>query len=80
MEFEHDYNDVIHFTRDLLLCILQGLETRYTKQTERVRKEYKTEPFLVPKKSEDVPILTFREGVAMLKAAGTEISELEDIK
>jgi len=80
MEFENDYEDVMRFIRDLMFYILQGLQYRYQIQTERVRKVYKTEPFLLPKSTEAVPILTFAEGVAMLKAAGTEIAELEDIK
>jgi len=80
MEFESSYVEVIHVIRDLLLYILAGLESRYSKQTERVRKEYKSEPFLVPKDPADVPILTFSEGVALLKEAGITISELEDIK
>lgn len=80
MEFENDYEDVIHFIRDLMLYILQGLQDKYQKQTERVRKEYKTEPFLVPKSAEDVPILTFAQGIALLKEAGIVTEELEDIK
>jgi aspartyl/asparaginyl-tRNA synthetase len=80
MEFENDYQDVLHFIRDLMFNILQGLQERYQKQTERVRKEYKTEPFLLPASSSEIPILTFAEGVALLKESGSEVDALEDIK
>jgi aspartyl-tRNA synthetase len=80
MEFENDYTEVTYFIRDLLLYILQGLGERYSRQTERVRKEYKSEAFLVPKSKEDVPVITFAEGMKLLKEAGTETAEMEDIK
>jgi aspartyl-tRNA synthetase len=80
MEFESDYQDVIHFIRDLMFSILQGLQQRYQKQTERVRKEYKTEPFLLPASSSEIPILSFAEGVALLKETGVEVDPLDDIK
>ncbi|KAI9739222.1 MAG: aspartate--tRNA ligase dps1 [Cirrosporium novae-zelandiae] len=79
MEFENDYTEVMFLIRDLLLYILNGLRTRYQKQTERVRKEYKAPPFKVPAKPEDVPILSFAEGVKLLNEAGVSISEDEDI-
>ena len=80
MEFENDYSEALYLIRDLLLYILNGLQTRYQRQTERVRKEYRSEPFKIPSQPQDVPILEFSEGVKMLQAAGVEISEGEDIK
>jgi aspartyl/asparaginyl-tRNA synthetase len=72
--------EVVHVLRELMFYILNGLKTRYAKQTERVRKEYKEEEFLLPASAADVPIVTFAEGIAMLKAAGVTISGEEDIK
>jgi aspartyl-tRNA synthetase len=80
MEFENDYSEVMYFIRDLLLYILNGLQTRYQTQTERVRKEYHAEPFKIPSTPEKVPILNFADGVKLLGEAGVHISEEEDIK
>jgi len=80
MVFDKDYHEVIYFLRDLMFYILNGLKTRFAEATERVRKEYGGGEFLLPEKSEDIPIITFTEGIQMLKAAGVSISGEEDIK
>lgn len=72
MEFYDDYMDVLYFIRDLMLHILHGLQTQYKDQTERVRKVYPSEPFKMPTKPEDVPILDFAE-------AGIQLDENDDI-
>jgi aspartyl/asparaginyl-tRNA synthetase len=72
MEFVDDYSEVMHLIRDLLHHILTELGTTYSRQTERVRKAYKAEPFKLPSKPEEIPIITFSEGIAMLNEAGVD--------
>lgn len=79
MEFCDDYMDVLYLIRDLMLHILLGLQTQYKEQTERVRKVYPTEPFKIPAKPEDVPILDFADGVKLLAEAGIQLDENDDI-
>ncbi len=79
MEFYDDYMDVLYFIRDLMLHILHGLQTQYKDQTERVRKVYPSEPFKIPTKPEDVPILDFAVGVKLLAEAGIQLDENDDI-
>ena len=79
MEFYDDYLDVMHFIRDLMLHILKGLQTQFKEQTERVGKIYPTEPFQIPAKPEDVPILDFADGIKLLAEAGTRLDENDDI-
>ncbi|KAE9982112.1 hypothetical protein EG328_011216 [Venturia inaequalis] len=79
MEFTDDYSEVMFLIRDLLHYILTQLQTKFAKQTARVQQTYKAPPFQLPAKSEDVPILTYVEGIKMLNDAGIEASEDEDI-
>jgi len=79
MEFYDDYLDVMYLIRDLMLHILHGLQTQFKEQTKRVGKIYPTEPFLIPAKPEDVPVLDFVDGVKLLAEAGVELNENDDI-
>ena len=79
MEFYDDYMEVLYFIRDLTLHILHGLQTQYKDQTERVRKVYPAEPFKIPTKPEDVPILDFTFGVELLAEAGIQVDENDDL-
>lgn len=79
MEFQFDYFEVLYFIRDLMLYILHGLQTRYKEQTEYARKRYPAEPFQIPAKPEDVPILDFADGVKLLAEAGIQLDEKDDI-
>lgn len=79
MEFQFDYLEVLYFIRDLMLYILHGLQTRYQEQTEYVSKRYPIEPFQIPAKPEDVPILDFADGVKLLAEAGIQLDENDDI-
>jgi aspartyl-tRNA synthetase len=79
MEFVDDYSEVMFLIRDLLHYILTQLNTKFSKQTERVRQTYNAAPFALPEKAEDVPIITFTEGIQMLKEAGIEASDAEDV-
>jgi aspartyl/asparaginyl-tRNA synthetase len=80
MEIKRDYEEVLFLIRDLMHYILKGLESGFKPQTERVRAAYKSEPFVIPEKSEDVPIISFKEGIKLLQEAGNSaVSPLEDI-
>jgi nondiscriminating aspartyl-tRNA synthetase len=79
MEFTDDYSEVMFLIRDLLHYILTQLQTKFAKQTARVQQTYKAPAFALPAKSEDVPILTYTEGIKLLNDAGIEASDEEDI-
>lgn len=79
MAFEEHYHEVVDLLEELMLYIFQGLQERYAKQTELVRKTYHVEPFKLPEKGK-VPRLHFAEGVKMLREAGTEIGDFDDLR
>ncbi|SCW04405.1 LAFE_0H12794g1_1 [Lachancea fermentati] len=78
MAFEEHYDEVIDVLNDLFVFIFTELKTRYAKEIALVRKQYPVEEFKIPKDGKMVRI-PFKEGVAMLRAAGKEIGDYEDL-
>ncbi|KAL2351052.1 aspartyl-tRNA synthetase-like protein [Cryomyces antarcticus] len=78
MEFEEDYHEVMSVLEGLMLYIFMGLNERYGTETELVRSIYHVEPFKLPEAGK-VPRLPFSEGVKMLREAGEELGEYDDL-
>ncbi|KAL5348883.1 hypothetical protein ACLOAV_006308 [Pseudogymnoascus australis] len=76
MEIEHDYHEVVDLLEALMLFIFKGLDERYKKETELISKVYPAQPFKLP---ENVPRLRFEEGIAILREAGEEIGDYDDL-
>jgi aspartyl/asparaginyl-tRNA synthetase len=79
MEFEKDYQEVVDVVEGLMLFIFNGLRERYAKETELVRKVYGIKDFALPEAGK-TPRLKFWEGIAMLREAGVEIGDFDDLR
>ena len=80
MAFDHHYHEVVGLLEDMLIFIFHGLNKRFGGpggEIEWVRKQWPSEPFVVPEKAVR---LKFSEGIEMLKESGREIEELEDLR
>ncbi|KAK7084157.1 Aspartate--tRNA ligase, cytoplasmic [Halocaridina rubra] len=76
MAFTHHYHEALKVIGDLFTSIFRGLRDEHTGDIETVNKQYPAEPF----KFLDPPLcLSYKEGVAMLKEAGIEMEETEDL-
>jgi aspartyl-tRNA synthetase len=78
MAFEEDYHEVVSLLEELMLYIFNGLKTRYKKETDHVRSVYQVEEFKLPEAGK-VPRLHFAEGIKMLRDAGEEIGDWDDL-
>lgn len=78
MEFEEDYHEVVSLLEELMLFIFNGLKERYKKETDLVRSIYHVEEFKLPEAGK-VPRLKFPEGIKMLRDAGEEIGDFDDL-
>jgi aspartyl-tRNA synthetase len=78
MKFNKDYHEVVSLLEELMLHIFNGLRTNYKRQTDLVRSIYHVEDFKLPEAGK-VPRLRFPEGIAMLREAGEEIGDFDDL-
>lgn len=76
MAFEEHYHEVLELLGNLFSFLFQELPKRYSKEIEVVRKQYPSEDFLVP---DQVVKLEFPEAIAMLREAGQEIGDYDDM-
>ncbi|TPX36166.1 hypothetical protein SmJEL517_g01658 [Synchytrium microbalum] len=76
MAFEEHYHEVLELLGDLFVYIFDGLKKRYGDHLDTVGRQYPFEEFQYLRKT---LILQFKDGVAMLKAAGIEMGEFEDL-
>lgn len=74
MAFEEDYHEVVTLLEELMLHIFAGLQERYAREGDLVRRTYAVEPFALPAAGK-VPRLTFAEGVAMLREANATLKD-----
>lgn len=78
MAFEEHYHEVVDLLEELMIFIFRGLQERYAKETDLVRRTYHVEPFKLPANGK-IPRLHFAEGVKMLRDAGVEIGDFDDL-
>ncbi|KAK8185086.1 aspartyl-tRNA synthetase-like protein [Phyllosticta capitalensis] len=83
MAFEEDYHEVVDLIVEMLLFIFKGLRERYSKETDIIREwasggKNTIEDFKLPADGK-VPIIPFKEGVKMLREAGEELGDYEDL-
>ncbi|KAJ5326873.1 uncharacterized protein N7506_009975 [Penicillium brevicompactum] len=78
--FRGHYHEVLDFAEDLLVFILTQLKERYAPQIATVQKSYpKAGDFKLPKDGKALR-LNYMDGVALLKEAGVDVSELESFE
>jgi len=79
MAIDHHYHEVVGLLEEMLIFIFNKLNERYggpDGEIEWVRKQWPSEPFAVPEKAIR---LRFSEGIAMLREAGAQVEDLEDL-
>ncbi|KAK5114672.1 hypothetical protein LTR62_002245 [Meristemomyces frigidus] len=78
MAFSHDYHEVVSLLEELMLYIFKGLRTKCKLETDLVRSIYHVDDFKLPEAGK-VPRLKFPEGIKMLRDAGEEIGDFDDL-
>ncbi|KAF2867132.1 aspartyl-tRNA synthetase [Massariosphaeria phaeospora] len=78
MEFQEHYHEVMAVLEDLMLFIFKELNARFKKETDLVRSAYHVDEFKLPE-SGKVPRIPFKEGIAMLREAGEELNDYDDL-
>ncbi|OCK78326.1 aspartyl-tRNA synthetase [Lepidopterella palustris CBS 459.81] len=78
MEFQENYHEVMSMLEDLMLFIFKELNARYKQETELVRSAYHVDEFKLPE-SGKVPRIPFSEGIKMLREAGEELGDYDDL-
>lgn len=76
MAFKYHYHEVIETIGATFTAMFRGLRDEYSQEIAAVNQQYKVEPFQFL----DPPLkLNFSEGVAMLREAGVEMGDEEDL-
>ena len=77
MAFDEHYHEVLELLGELFVSIFQGLETRYSKEIEAIQRQYPFEDFqYLPK----TLILEYVDAIKMLRDAGIEIGDFDDLR
>ncbi|XP_053964697.1 aspartate--tRNA ligase, cytoplasmic [Anastrepha ludens] len=76
MAFKYHYHEVLYTIANTFTEIFKGLRDNYSAEIAAVNQQYKVEPF---KFLEPPLILEFAEGVRMLREAGVETGDEEDL-
>lgn len=76
MAFKYHYHEVLDTIGDTFTQMFKGLRDSYASEIEAVREQYNVEPF----KFLDPPLkLEYRQAVAMLREAGVDMGDEEDL-
>ena len=76
MAFQHHYHEVVDTIGAMFTDMFRGLRDRFSREIEVVRQQFPAEPFCFL----DPPLkLDYSEGVRMLREAGVEMGEEEDL-
>ncbi|KAK9468359.1 aspartyl-tRNA synthetase [Lipomyces arxii] len=76
MAIEEHYDETIDVLFGLFSYIFKGLRERFGKEIDLVRRQYPVEEFKFPDQLVRIP---FKEGIAMLREAGRDLPEYEDL-
>ncbi|EJT99868.1 aspartate-tRNA ligase [Dacryopinax primogenitus] len=80
MAFEETYDEVVDLLDSLFLNIFEGLSTRYASEIALIGRQFPAEPFMWRKKDQGGTLrLRFSEGISMLRGAGADVDDLEDL-
>lgn len=80
MAFNEHYHEVMELLADMLVTVFKGLRQNYAREIATVREQYPIEEFKFPESGKDVLVLTFTQGVTMLREAGyPDVSYLADL-
>lgn len=76
MAFQEHYHEVVDLLNQLFMFIFSELPKRYAVEIAAIRRQFPVEEFLVPEKP---VVIDFKEGVQMLRDAGYEVEDLDDL-
>uniref|UniRef100_A0A673YDM8 Aspartate--tRNA ligase, cytoplasmic n=1 Tax=Salmo trutta TaxID=8032 RepID=A0A673YDM8_SALTR len=76
LAFNYHYHEVIESITDTMVQIFKGLRDKFQTEIQTVGKQYSSEPF---KFLEPTLRLEYTEGVAMLREAGVDMGDEEDL-
>jgi len=76
MAIQEHYNEVLEVLHKTFRHIFNGLESRFAKELAVVRSQYKSEPVTF---SENPCIVHWEDGIAMLREAGVEAEDFDDL-
>jgi len=76
MAFQDHYYEVLDVIDRLFISIFDGLTARFAKELEVISQQY---PFTPLKYNRTTLRIPFSEGIALLRAAGHEVADLEDL-
>lgn len=76
MAFREDYHEAVEMIAGMLNCIFTELPLRYGREMELIKSQYPSTEFTFLSKP---LVLNYREGVAMLREAGVEMDDYEDL-
>ncbi|VDD83401.1 unnamed protein product [Mesocestoides corti] len=74
--FKTHYHEVVDLIADMFVNIFKGLQRDYAVEIETINKQYKAEPFRF---IEPTLKLEFAEGIKMLREAGWEVGDYDDL-
>ncbi|PKI82433.1 aspartate--tRNA ligase [Malassezia vespertilionis] len=76
MAFQEHYHEVTDLLNHLFLYIFSELPKRYAAEIAAIKRQYPVEEFLVPRQP---VMLDFKEGIQILRDAGCEVEDLDDL-
>lgn len=79
MAFEEHYHEVLDLIMEMFAYILTKLRENFGTEISIIRKQYPVEEFVLPPPGTPFPKINFSEGIAMLRAAGKEVSDTDDL-
>ncbi|TGZ75891.1 hypothetical protein CRM22_000133 [Opisthorchis felineus] len=76
MAFKNHYHEVVDLIADMFVNMFKGLQREFASEIDTIRKQYKSEPFQF---LEPTLRLEYREGIQMLREAGWDLGDLDDL-
>ncbi|CAL8098025.1 unnamed protein product [Calicophoron daubneyi] len=76
MAFHNHYHEVVDLIADMFVNMFRGLQREYDEEIKTIAKQYKSEPF---KFLEPTLRLSYKEGIQMLREAGWELGDFDDL-
>lgn len=77
MTIEESYEEVVDVLDGMLLHIFKGLKEKFSREIEIIGKQFPVEPFTFLEKTLRLP---WGDAIALLRGAGTEIGDFEDLR
>lgn len=77
MAFNEHYHETLDLLTGLFTFIFQQLPKRYAREIGFIKRQFPVPDFLVP---DEMPRITFKEAVDMLRADGQEIGDYDDLR